>query len=70
MSSAEPSVFVRNNEEGIERVRNSNGHYAFLAESTTIEYINQQLPCDTMTVGANLDSKGYGIGTPIGSSIR
>ena len=44
--------------------------YAFLAESTTIEYINEQRPCDTMKVGANLDSKGYGIGTPIGSELR
>ena len=44
--------------------------YAFLAESTTIEYINEQKPCDTMRVGANLDSKGYGIGTPIGSDLR
>ena len=43
--------------------------YAFLAESTTIEYNNQQFPCNTMKVGSNLDSKGYGIGTPIGSEL-
>jgi len=40
------------------------GKYAFLMESTTNDYKNQQLPCDTMKVGGNLDSKGYGIATP------
>jgi len=46
------------------------GKYAFLAESTTIDYMNQQLPCDTMKVGSNLDSKGYGVATPLGSDLR
>ena len=27
-------------------------------------------PCDTMKVGTNLDSKGYGIATPVGSDLR
>lgn len=70
MSSAEPSVFVKSNEEGVQRVRESNGRYAFLTESTTNDYINQRMPCDTMKVGSNLDSKGYGIGTPQGSDLR
>jgi len=68
MDTAEPSVFVENNEEGIKRVRQ--GKYAFLIESTTNDYTNQRLPCDTMKVGSNLDSKGYGIGTPKGSDLR
>ena len=70
MNSAEPSVFVKSNEEGVDMVRVKNGKYAFLAESTTIDYMNQRLPCDTMKVGSNLDSKGYGVGTPIGSDLR
>jgi len=70
MSSAEPSVFVSSNEEGVRRVRIQNGRYAFLTESTTNDYINQRQPCDTMKVGSNLDSKGYGIGTPLGSDLR
>jgi hypothetical protein len=41
MSSVSPSVFVKNNEEGVERVRNSNGKYAFLLESSKNEYLNQ-----------------------------
>jgi len=68
MTTTEPSVFVNTIEKGIERVRQ--GKYAFLIESTTNDYINQRQPCDTMKVGSNLDSKGYGIGTPLGSDLR
>jgi len=70
MDTTEPSVFVAGNEEGVNRVRAENGKYAFLAESTTIDYTNQQLPCDTMKIGSNLDSKGYGVATPLGSDLR
>ena len=54
---------------GIERVRSSNGKYAFLIESAMNEYIAQQKPCDTMKVGPNLDSKGYGIAAAYNSTI-
>ncbi|XP_055452517.1 glutamate receptor 2 isoform X4 [Psammomys obesus] len=70
MRSAEPSVFVRTTAEGVARVRKSKGKYAYLLESTMNEYIEQRKPCDTMKVGGNLDSKGYGIATPKGSSLR
>lgn len=62
-------MFVKSNEEGIAKVRESKGKYAFLMESTTNDYMNQRKPCDTMKVGSNLDSKGYGIGTPKGVDI-
>jgi len=68
MSTTQPSALVESNEEGINRVRQ--GKYAFLIESTTNDYTNQRHPCDTMKVGSNLDSKGYGIGTPRGSDLR
>lgn len=68
MTTTEPSVFVSSNEAGIARVRQ--GKYAFLIESTKNDYTNQRQPCDTMKVGSNLDSKGYGIGTPRGSDLR
>uniref|UniRef100_A0A5F8G1Z6 Glutamate receptor n=1 Tax=Monodelphis domestica TaxID=13616 RepID=A0A5F8G1Z6_MONDO len=70
MKSAEPSVFVRTTEEGMIRMRKSKGKYAYLLESTMNEYIEQRKPCDTMKVGGNLDSKGYGIATPKGSALR
>ncbi|KAG9347137.1 hypothetical protein JZ751_006064, partial [Albula glossodonta] len=70
MKSAEPSVFVKTTAEGVLRVRKSKGKYAYLLESTMNEYIEQRKPCDTMKVGGNLDSKGYGIATPKGSPLR
>ncbi|CAL8262731.1 unnamed protein product [Lota lota] len=70
MKSADPSVFVKTTDEGVVRVRKSKGKYAYLLESTMNEYIEQRKPCDTMKVGGNLDSKGYGIATPKGSHLR
>ncbi len=70
MQSQDPSVYVDTNANGVKRVRKEGGKYAFLMESTTNDYINQQKPCDTMKVGGNLDSKGYGIATPKRSSLR
>ncbi|KAJ8338426.1 hypothetical protein SKAU_G00373920 [Synaphobranchus kaupii] len=70
MKSADPSVFVKTTDEGVSRVRKSKGKYAYLLESTMNEYIEQRKPCDTMKVGGNLDSKGYGIATPKGSHLR
>jgi len=68
MTTNEQVAFVGTNDEGIRRVRD--GKYAFLIESTTNDYNNQRQPCDTMKVGGNLDSKGYGIATPPGSDLR
>ncbi|XP_030636891.1 glutamate receptor 1b [Chanos chanos] len=70
MKSADPSVFVKTTDEGVVRVRKSKGKYAYLVESTMNEYIEQRKPCDTMKVGGNLDSKGYGVATPKGSALR
>ena len=63
MESNERPVFLKTSQEGIDRVLNDN--YAFLMESTMIDY-NIQRNCELMQVGGLLDSKGYGIGTPIG----
>jgi len=68
--SSRPDVFVPTTEDGVMRVRNSKGKYAFLLESTMNEYHNQKKPCNTMKVGNNLDSKGYGIATPLNSNLR
>ncbi|XP_078322835.1 glutamate receptor-like [Crassostrea virginica] len=65
-----PDVFVKSSDQGKQKVRNSKGFYAFLMESTTIEYTNLRLPCDTMKIGSNLDSKGYGIATPPNSILK
>ncbi|XP_032431403.1 glutamate receptor 1-like isoform X2 [Xiphophorus hellerii] len=70
MRSADPSVFVKSTNEGVIRVRKSKGKYAYLLESSMNEYIEQRKPCDTMKVGGNLDSKGYGVATPKASPLR
>ncbi|KAL5011752.1 hypothetical protein ScPMuIL_010303 [Solemya velum] len=69
MTSAGADVFKSSVQEGIEQVR-STDKYAFLIESAMNEYVNMQQPCNTMKVGANLDSKGYGIATPRKSELR
>lgn len=66
MRSATPSVYVKSSDEGEKRVLA--GNYAYLAESTTVEYRIAR-NCDLMQVGQQLDSKGYGIGLPRGMAL-
>ena len=63
MHSKQPRVFVKSTEEGIARVLNSN--YAYLLESTMNEYYRQR-NCNLTQIGGLLDTKGYGIGMPLG----
>lgn len=65
MKSKQPSVFVKSTEEGIARVVNSK--YAFLMESTMNEY-HRGLNCNLTQIGGLLDTKGYGIGMPLGNN--
>ncbi|XP_059497300.1 glutamate receptor ionotropic, kainate 5 isoform X4 [Stegostoma tigrinum] len=67
MHSKQPSVFVKTTEEGIARVLNSK--YAFLLESTMNEY-HRKRNCNLTQIGGLLDTKGYGIGMPLGSPFR
>ncbi|XP_044594100.1 glutamate receptor ionotropic, kainate 1-like isoform X4 [Cotesia glomerata] len=67
MENKKPSVFVSTYEEGIQRVLQ--GDYAFLMESTMLDYIVQR-DCNLTQIGGLLDSKGYGIATPMGSPWR
>ncbi|KAF7663317.1 hypothetical protein LDENG_00214110, partial [Lucifuga dentata] len=67
MSSRKNTALVKNNKEGITRVLTTD--YAMLMESTSIEYISQR-NCNLTQIGGLIDSKGYGVGTPIGSPYR
>ncbi|KAM7383234.1 hypothetical protein PAMP_002904 [Pampus punctatissimus] len=67
MNSKQPSVFVKSTEEGIARVVNSK--YAFLLESTMNEY-HRGLNCNLTQIGGLLDTKGYGIGMPLGLGME
>ena len=61
--TSNPDVFVKDNKEGVARVKDES--YAFLMESTTIEYTVQR-ECNLTQIGGLLDNKGYGIGLPEG----
>ncbi|XP_026643007.1 glutamate receptor ionotropic, kainate 1 isoform X6 [Microtus ochrogaster] len=67
MSSRQQSALVKNSDEGIQRVLTTD--YALLMESTSIEYVTQR-NCNLTQIGGLIDSKGYGVGTPIGSPYR
>lgn len=67
MENRKPSVFVPTYEEGIAKVLD--GNYAFLMESTMLDYIVQR-DCNLTQIGGLLDTKGYGIATPMGSPWR
>ncbi|XP_036341412.1 glutamate receptor ionotropic, kainate 2-like [Rhagoletis pomonella] len=54
-----PHLLFKTNQEGVERVKSSTT-YAFLMESTSIEY-NIVRECNLMKIGEPLDEKGYGI---------
>ncbi|KAI6194048.1 Glr-4 [Aphelenchoides besseyi] len=67
MQSTSPTVFVNSSKEGIARVKA--GNYAYMMESTMIEYYKGH-DCALETIGGLLDSKGYGIAVPKGSPLR
>ncbi|CAF93180.1 unnamed protein product [Tetraodon nigroviridis] len=64
MSSRRHTVMVKSVEEGIRRVLTSD--YAFLMESTTIEFVTQR-NCNLTQIGGLIDSRAYGVGTPMGT---
>ncbi|KAG7201434.1 hypothetical protein KM043_004194 [Ampulex compressa] len=69
MVEARPSVFTDSNDEGVERVVKGKRTYAFLMESTTIEY-KMERNCDIDKIGGLIDNKGYGIALPRNSPYR
>ena len=56
-------VWSASNKEGVERILNSDGQYAFMMESTVVDYVVER-QCELTQVGGLLDNKGYGIGLP------
>ncbi|KAG1662341.1 Glutamate receptor ionotropic, kainate 2 [Nymphon striatum] len=67
MESNYETVMVKSGKEGVRRVME--GDYAYLMESTSIEYVTQR-SCKITQIGGLLDSKGYGIATPRNSPYR
>ncbi|KAG4072084.1 hypothetical protein HA402_015583 [Bradysia odoriphaga] len=65
---AHPQLMTSSNNEGLELVLKSD-RYAFLMESSSIEYLVER-NCDVTQVGGLLDEKGYGIAMRKNSTYR
>jgi glutamate receptor, ionotropic, invertebrate len=59
-------VMMDSNPAGLAKAKKEK--YAFLMESSTIEYIEQR-HCEVLHVGNNLDQKGYGIAMKKGANL-
>ena len=68
MESQKPKVFTSSNADGVDRVLESPGQYAFLMESNSIQYQTER-NCELTQIGGLLDSKGYGIAFTPGNLI-
>lgn len=55
MESSRPSVFTSSNDEGRERVAKGKRQYAYLMESTSLEYITER-NCDLTQIGQRFGS--------------
>lgn len=58
MKAHADEVLMENNEDGVWKVQHEN--YAYLMESSSIEYIRHR-KCNVTQIGGLLDSKSYGI---------
>jgi len=67
MESRRAETLLDSNSKGVERVKK--GDFAFLMESTSIEYTVER-NCDLSQVGSLLDQKGYGVATQQDSPYR
>lgn len=56
---ANPSVLVEENDEGLLRTQNEN--YAYLMESTSLQYYTERF-CNVTQVGDLIDDRNYAIG--------
>lgn len=66
MTDNAKSVLVSSNDDGVSKAKQ--GNYAYLMESSTIEYIVQR-HCEVTQVGNKLDQKGYGIAMKKGKTF-
>jgi len=62
-------VMMNGNPEGVDKVEESDGKYAFFVESSIITYLIERR-CKLAQVGGLLDNKGYGIVTRPGTPYK
>lgn len=65
-----PEAMVQNPHEGAQRVRQSNGGFALLTESSKTEYISNTEPCDTIMIHDSAMYAGIGIAVRKGSLLK
>ncbi|KAI1704605.1 ligated ion channel l-glutamate- and glycine-binding site domain-containing protein [Ditylenchus destructor] len=67
LESQSPSGFVANYSEGVQRIRDSDENFAFLLETSAMDYARRQ-DCSFFRTGINLNSIfNYAIAMPLGS---
>ncbi|XP_017012821.2 glutamate receptor ionotropic, kainate 2 [Drosophila takahashii] len=69
MLSFKPDAFTKNNEEGVDRVKLNKGGYAFLMETTNLQY-HVQRNCELTQIGESFGEKHYGIAVPLNADFR
>lgn len=67
--SEHPELMTESNEEGVKKVLEGKGDYAFLMESSAIDYEKEQ-HCELAQIGPLLDNKNYGIAMRKGNYDR
>lgn len=68
MKANADQVLTTSSDEGVRRAEDNNRKYAFLMESSQIEYETER-HCTLTQVGKTIDSKGYGIAMKKGSGF-
>merc|ERR1711892_983418 len=63
------NVYTKSNAEGVQKVLDGNGEYAYFMESPSAEYATTK-NCQLIQVGGLIDSKMYSIALPQGSKYR
>lgn len=65
MLVAKPSVFTKDNKEGVSRVVKEEGKYAFLMETSGLSY-EVGRSCKLKSLGDQIGEKHYGLAMPLG----
>jgi len=61
---------VPDTKEGVRRVRQSDGKYAFIIEGTTASYYVHKQPCDLVSVEGKMDTRHYALAVRQGSELK
>jgi ABC-type amino acid transport substrate-binding protein len=63
LDSHSETSMLKNNAEGVKKVRESGGKYIFIMENSTASYWMNQEPCDLLVVGKPISNRNYGFAT-------